>query len=270
MSTKDRAAVILMYHDIVDERATTEGVGDPVYNVSLDQFSAQMQLLREGRYSVISLSQFVDRQLRGTPLQPRTVILTFDDGYRAWFDRALPVLQAQDLVADFFLTVEFIGEDGYLTWDQARALLAAGMGIGSHLSHHIYLDDVDSATARSELAGSKELLERQLGASVKFLAPPGGRITKEVETMAAELGYRGICNSRIGLNRSDQDPYRLSRVPIVRKTSLDTFRSIVDQDRSTFLRQQAWPAALGVAKRVLGNERYDRVRDRLLTRRDDT
>lgn len=91
-----------------------------------------------------------------------------------------------------------------MTWDQIRALAAAGMDVESHTRHHRVLQTLDDASLDIELAGSRRDLETQLGRPCRAVAYPVGRtIAHEPRIRAAieRAGYRiGFTNSS-GVNR---------------------------------------------------------------------
>ena len=260
------AFAILMYHDIV---APGDGAGgDPVYDVPIEAFSEQMAYLRDAGHPVLSLRDLLRRLAADEPPGAGGVVLTFDDGRRSNFDRALPVLRHHGFPAEFFLTVSKINSPGFMSWEQARQLRAAGVTVGSHLVHHVYLEDLAPDVAATEIRDSKRTLEDRLGTQVDFLAPPGGRIDANSVGLARQAGYRGICNSRIGLCRPGADPFDLARVPVDRATTLERFAAVVEQRARVFRALRARAGLLRLAKRVLGNRRYDRWRERMLTGND--
>jgi len=64
--------------------------------------------------------------------------------------------------------------DLFMTWDQARALIASGMSVGSHTHRHRNLAPVTMNGQRAELAGSKRILEEELNVPISALAYPYG------------------------------------------------------------------------------------------------
>lgn len=93
---------ILVYHRVLPER-------DPfaISPVSVAEFDAQMALLRS-RFRAVSLDRLLE-ELDGGRLQPGTVCVTFDDGYRDNHDHALPVLKRHGIPATVYLATGFIG-----------------------------------------------------------------------------------------------------------------------------------------------------------------
>jgi hypothetical protein len=80
--------------------------------------------------------------------------------------------------------------------------------------------------------------------------------------VARAAGYRTVATSRIQSNSRNTDVFGLGRVAILRDVSLDTFAAICDGSKLSRLRAQS--TIREVAKGILGNEFYDRVRATLL------
>lgn len=93
---------ILMYHKIYS------GVKiDPWrLNVSENNFESQLLFLKK-HYKVINLEQFV-RNKKENKMEPRTVAITFDDGYKDCFTTAFPLLKKHGIPATFFVNSGYI------------------------------------------------------------------------------------------------------------------------------------------------------------------
>jgi peptidoglycan/xylan/chitin deacetylase (PgdA/CDA1 family) len=83
-----------------------------------------------------------------------------------------------------------------MTWDELRALRAAGMDVQSHTRSHRTLQTVPHARLRDELGGSREVLERELGEPVRAVAYPVGKrlgsapaIRAAVRAAGYQLGF---------------------------------------------------------------------------------
>jgi len=76
---------ILCYHNLGPQSKGRLLLGAP-------QFEQQMRYLKAQGYRVISLSDFIDWLQLKRQLPKRAVVLTFDDGYRAFREYAYPVL----------------------------------------------------------------------------------------------------------------------------------------------------------------------------------
>lgn len=79
----------LAYHDV------TDGPPDQTFlSVSTDQLINQLAWLRENGFVAVSVDAILAAQAGGDPLPERAVLLTFDDGYRSFYERVFPVLKA--------------------------------------------------------------------------------------------------------------------------------------------------------------------------------
>ncbi len=108
-------AIILMYHRVLPKRAPSVDQGGweryrslPGIVVTPTLFEAQLTFLTK-RYNVISLSQLLDQLDAGGPLPERSVVITFDDGWRDNYAYAYPLLQKYGIPATIFLTTAYVG-----------------------------------------------------------------------------------------------------------------------------------------------------------------
>jgi hypothetical protein len=87
IAARTARVIILIYHAVTNDEASDAAQ----LTVSRRRFADQMQWLRELGHPVVSLGSAV-RDLRAGTLRAPVVVLTFDDGYRSFYDGALPVL----------------------------------------------------------------------------------------------------------------------------------------------------------------------------------
>jgi peptidoglycan/xylan/chitin deacetylase (PgdA/CDA1 family) len=185
------APAVLVYHHIYAGRRPAAGrTGDAV---GLEDFEGQMRTLRERRFNVASLSSLVSAMERRAPVPPRTVAITFDDGYRSTYTRAQPVLRKYGLAACIFLVTDYLADgptlgDGArrfdwlpegdggdarpISWQEAEALVAGGMEVGSHTATHGFPPRMAAGELEAELVRSKEKIETMLGRAPFALALP--------------------------------------------------------------------------------------------------
>lgn len=94
-------------------------------------------------YTVLQLDEAVAR-FQQHSLPPYALAITFDDGYRNFYDHALPILKEHNLPATVFLTTDFVLRSAPLWVD--RLEYAVGQ-VADSLSHRQLRDD----TMRAEL-----------------------------------------------------------------------------------------------------------------------
>jgi peptidoglycan/xylan/chitin deacetylase (PgdA/CDA1 family) len=199
---------ILAYHKVSE---TVEA-----YSVPPRDFERQMAYLAEAGYTAVTMADLVGHLTAGTPLPARPVVITFDDGYADNYLTALPIMSRHGMRATVFVVTDFLGERPYMTWDELKALRAAGTEIGSHTLHHRPLPDLPPEERLRDLALSKEGLEWRLDAPVLFLAYPFGSFDAATIAALKAAGYRGAVSTRLGLNKPGDDVFALKRINIPR------------------------------------------------------
>lgn len=103
-----------------------------------------------------------------------------------------------------------------MTWDEIRALAAAGMDVESHSRHHRVLQTLAADQLADELAGSRADLERELARPVRAIAYPVGRsiaAAPAIRHAVAAAGYRIGFTNASGINTPWRrvDPYDVRR-----------------------------------------------------------
>jgi len=168
---------ILMYHSISEHLF---GMSHPYYHLSTspEVFSEQMRWLRHAGYRTLDLAEAWAGLESGADLS-RKVVITFDDGYRDFYTDAMDVLKQCGFTATIFLATDRIRDTpvrmegvDYLTWGEVRELHAEGMRFGSHTVTHPDLRSLGPEQIEYELGSSKEVIEQNLGISVKSFSYP--------------------------------------------------------------------------------------------------
>ncbi len=98
---------ILTYHRVI--RATSVSYPlQPGMCVTPETFAEHMRYLR-AHCNVVSLENLVSAITAKEHLPPRTVVVTFDDGWKDNYDHAFPILKQENIPATICLATSFIG-----------------------------------------------------------------------------------------------------------------------------------------------------------------
>jgi peptidoglycan/xylan/chitin deacetylase (PgdA/CDA1 family) len=109
------SVVVLMYHRIADLAFDPWRIA-----VSPERFEAQIELLQK-YFDVIALADLADAVERGK-VPSRTLVITFDDGYRDVLHTAKPVLVKHGLPATVFVASGYVGSGRNFWWDTLERL----------------------------------------------------------------------------------------------------------------------------------------------------
>lgn len=215
---------ILTYHHIGD--CPPEQADHPGLWVSEEAFGRQLSWLARNGWRGVSLDE-VEAAIHGRGKLPRKwVAVTFDDGWRDNYTRALPLLAAHQFPATIFMVSSKVRTgppsgawDEYLSASEIQEMAARGIVFGSHTRSHPRLTKLSDEQVREELDGSREELAPILGAAPRWLCYPYGSFSPRIARLAREAGYRGAL-STIRDNRVRLDQlYWMPRVMVMGDTT---------------------------------------------------
>ena len=203
------------------------------------------------------LSLFVRHGYRGStlcdaltsPRFERTVVVTFDDAFRSVLTLASPILERLGLPGTVFVPTRYPGSDvpmgwvGYepwlgtshepelrcMSWDELRALRAAGWEIGSHTDSHPRLTALDDASLSRELRVSREKCEAEMNEPCYSFAYPYSDYDSRVVQATRQAGY--ALATTVALGSSQPLPLQWPRLVVDRK------------DTAARVRMRAWRRA---------------------------
>ena len=215
---------VLVYHNIGKEARGRLVLG-------VDAFTEQMKYLKANGFRVVSVAEFVDWLQQRRQLPKKTVVLTFDDGYRSFREHAYPVLKELRYTATLFVYTDYVGAGrNALNWDDLKALTAEGFDVQAHSKSHADLRrgdrETDAQYARrmqAELIEPPRLLARSVGRSVSFLAYPYGRLDDAVLGKVKDHGYAAAFTVRRESNAAFVDVLRISRSQVYSEMTLEQF-----------------------------------------------
>ena len=250
MTGADPALVpILMYHSVADEAAAP----DAPFTVAPKTFRRHVAVLREWGARTITVDQYAEALRRRRPLEPRTIVITVDDGYADTATALVPTLLEAGLTGTVFVTSGTVGtwvrRSRMITWEQVRDLRDAGVEIGAHAHHHVALDTVRRSVAQRELVDSRRILEDRLSGRVRTFAYPHGYWTRPLTRMAAEAGYDAACAAGNTMSHPGDHLYALSRLVVWRHTGERELLDLVEgrtagvAQSARTLRRGAWRLA---------------------------
>ena len=227
--------MILCYHSVSLRPVVLPQERKPY--VSADLFIYHLEYLKR-HYHLISLDEYVRIRRAGEPWPDRSVVLTFDDGFRNFLTVAAPLLIERGIPATAFIITgetqekeisaierqwELDDDTSHLSWPEVQALAQEScIKFGSHTYSHPRLTQIPFEEAKRELKDSQRAIAEHLGYKSMALAFPYGETIEEISRLAASLGYDCALTGALGANDVSTDIYELRRTVIV------------DDDLSTF------------------------------------
>jgi peptidoglycan/xylan/chitin deacetylase (PgdA/CDA1 family) len=223
---RQQRLLILCYHGIsMDD----EHLWNPSLYMPPNLFNQRLQALRSNRCVVLGLSEGLERLYAGT-LPPRSVVLTFDDGYSDFVTQALPALVQHGFPATVYLTTYYAQLNrpvfnvmsSYLLW-KARGRRLQWPGV---IAEAVTLNEAERARTWAKL---RSFARRQRLSGIKkddFL-----------DELSSRLGidYDALCQRRILSLMTSQEMTRALQAGM--DIQLHTHRHRVPLARAQFVRE---------------------------------
>ena len=200
-------------------------------------FEAQLKAMKAAGYQTVTARELLKHQTDGTPLPPKPVMLTFDDGWRNQYTYAAPLLDKYGYKGVFFINPQSIGTyPAYMTRAMIESLDTRGHDIESHTWQHLRLTrkrDVSAATFQKRMKRQFTLSDAWIksvtGKKPVALCYPFGFYDTETVAFAGANGYKlaftvdeGIADAR------PWDAMVMKRFTMQRVYSLATFKSLLN------------------------------------------
>ncbi len=200
------SAVVFMYHRFGESSY-------PSTNIRMEQFKAHLDEIRGGGYEVMPLAEIIAAFRRKEPLPDRAIALSVDDAFLSVHDKAWPLLNKAGFPFTLFVATDAIDtkRPNYMSWEQLRALAAAGVTIGSQTGSHPHLPAVTQARLDEEFARSNARFRAELGFAPDLLAYPYGEFGSREKQAARAGGFIAAFGQHSGVAHSGEDIFGLPR-----------------------------------------------------------
>ena len=218
-SRRAHAVPILMYHKIGAVTANAWWVPTGV-------FERQLRALRNQGYSTVLPGDIVNHRKVGKRLPPKSVMITFDDGYRDSLVIAEPLLKKYGFRAVAYLITDTVAETpdarrqyegvDVLTWPEIKAMQKRGTFVfGGHSHRHPNLAAM--ADPYADIRECYLRLRRQgIRQPFSFCYPYGQYNARAIEAVK-RAGFRSamVCEDRVALTGKAMNLLALPRVSVM-------------------------------------------------------
>jgi len=221
---------VLMYHHILSK--------DGFITSSCENFEKQMKYLSDNGWKTLTSKEFYLYKHKKLKLPKKSVLITFDDGWRDNFVFAYPILKKYNLKATLFIVTQWIEEASqdknceYIekshkeckaltpinpravlcNWDELKQMKDV-FNIHSHT--HTHRDDYFGTLSWEEdLKKSKEFIEQNLYFNDNYLCWPRGVYNKGLIQAAINEGFDILFTTKRGINLADNNLLEIKRLAV--------------------------------------------------------
>ncbi len=226
---------VLGYHHLLPDNINKKYRKKSI-TLSLETFEEQMQLLYENGYSSLTMEELSEYLDGNIAVPEKSVVLTFDDGYLSNYIYAYPILKKYGFRATVFVITGMVMDKteelnskrlNFIGWDQIHQYGDVfEHGGHTHNLHYVtgsYSHLVSSPKRKiiADLKKSQDLLQTE------YFAYPYGQYNDKVIDALKETGYKMAFTTNPGRVFPGDDLYRLGRLCIDRKTTMNMFKDYV-------------------------------------------
>ncbi len=222
-----RDIAVILYHRIDD---------DGNYSVKPELFEKQLKHLKKLDYVSISpedLKGFLDGKIN---LSRRSILITFDDGFKDNYSIAYPLLKKYNFTATFFISARHIGKlsdysekiknKEMMSFAELSELIENGFTVANHFYSHRNLTEISDQEIESEFNHACEILSNIVNSEndLKYVAYPRNRTTSNVFATLKKVGVKLGFGGNPALVSGIVDYLNIPRIEIFGNNSVLKFR----------------------------------------------
>ncbi|AKT90943.1 polysaccharide deacetylase [Campylobacter ureolyticus RIGS 9880] len=224
---------ILMYHHVLPKSGFITS--------SVCEFESQIRYLSKNGYKAITSNEFYLYKKGEITLPKKSILITFDDGWRDNFYYAYPILKKYDLKATLFLVSGWIEAASnqnsinktdflplshkeakkaapknpaalFLNWDEVEKMSDV-FDFRSHTHGH-FDNYFKKNSLEDEIVLCKEVFKKRLGFDDNQLCWPRGKFDDSYINIAKDNGYEMFYTTQRGINLSDKKLEHIKRIAV--------------------------------------------------------
>ena len=228
--------VVLVYHHLLKDSENKNKINAAI--VSVENFEKQMKYLHNNGYKTITIQALNNYLKYGKSLPKKSVLITFDDGYKSNYVYAYPILKKYNFKASIFMITGSIPDIPQPFNPNRLSFMSKGEIVKSkdvfELACHTHsLHKLEKNRKSALLNSEKKTIAKDLRMSkqliyTKFFAYPHGQYNKHIKNILKEEGFELAFTVKKGSVSKQSNRFELNRVPIFYNTSIYEFKKILN------------------------------------------
>ncbi len=228
---------VLMYHHVVENDQPCNDM-----TITVERLEKDLQWLSQHGYHSV-----LPRELHeGEALPEKSVLITFDDGYRSNYELLYPLLQKYQTkaVISNIVLMQDIGASNFISWEMCREMVDSGLvEIGSHTYklhnlgelggsfNHDGINGIQRDPSETEvefqervlgdIQRSYDLITQEIGQAPTFFAYPFGIQEPDAEELIQQL-FSVTAVTQDGIGDLRKGLYNLPRMTVTMEKELYT------------------------------------------------
>ncbi|ANE36356.1 polysaccharide deacetylase [Campylobacter iguaniorum] len=236
---------ILMYHMISEHLPKNKSKFNRL-RVKPKEFEKQIIWLKKNGFTSYTLSELANLD----KIPPKSVVITFDDGYKDNFTNAFTILKKHNFKATIFIVVDRftknwatdkdlnessdeLNAEEMLSNDEVAQMIASGLiEIGSHTMDHANLPALSTDEKWAQIHKSKVNIENIFGTTCETFAYPFGFFDNESALAVEKAGYKAAVTTKNDVyKKSVYNKYKMPRIMISGRQGMLAFKLKIKNGR---------------------------------------
>jgi peptidoglycan/xylan/chitin deacetylase (PgdA/CDA1 family) len=228
---------VLMYHMVTEHLSKSKSKFNRL-RVKPSEFEKQLKWLKKNNWTTFTMTQLLSL----SDIPEKSVVLTFDDGYKDNYKYAFKLLQKYNMNATIYLVVnrfnqnwavdkdkskssDELNNEEMLSHDEINEMVSSGLiEIGSHTLNHTNLATASLDIKEQEIIKSKKILEEQYNISCDSFAYPFGFYNENDWKIVKDAGYTNATTVNVGIEDITKvNKFLLKRIMISGRQGLFAF-----------------------------------------------
>lgn len=231
--------ITLLYHKTTNINTTPS-----IPNIDLTLFDQQMRYLKEHGYHTLSINDLYNYFYNGGKFPPKSIVITFDDGYKENIE-AYKIVHKYGFTAICFAATGYIGQHynympflydktemnfnsssvknqdfEFMDLDDYEKAIALGIEFAPHTEHHVDMSLIDEKRAVDEIVTSMNELKRITSKEQICFSYPFGLYNKESKDILQRIGIKLAFAVYPGELSKNTDPYFIPRNNVPKEWTL--------------------------------------------------
>ena len=206
-----QTVAVLCYHDLTTNKSSNN------MQIEKDKFEQEMKYLKDHKYHTITLKEMECFLKDNCKIPRKSIMITFDDGYKSNYDIALPILKKYNLKAViFYMGINYNTNNNYLNLNTLKKIKSEYPNI-EIASHSFNLHQEDDYKLSKDII-DKDFKKMKRIINTKYFAYPYGHVSDNLINSLKGNNYKlaftfGPGKEHRKVLKSD-DKYHLPRLNI--------------------------------------------------------
>lgn len=228
---------VLMYHMVCEHLPKKISKFNRL-RVKPKEFEKQLSWLKKNDFKSYTLSELCSME----SIPSKSVVITFDDGYKDNFTQAFSLLKKYNFKATIFIVLDRfeknwatdkdlntssheLNEEQMLSDDEVKTMLESGLiEIGSHTINHVNLPQLSKDEKIRQIELSKKMIEELFNITCDSFAYPFGFFDEESALLVSQNGYKCAVTTQNSVFYKDKfNNFKIPRIMISGRQGLLAF-----------------------------------------------